>query len=108
MWTGPKDKPVPTDSDVAVVANDNIEIPTREISGDKITVNVRGLRVSKIALQDYAANSNPNDGTRVTLVGGDNDFAEVGFIATGTTAPDAKTQWTDIDGKMVWRNECST
>ena len=104
MWTAPKDKPVPTDSDIAVVATDNIEMPAREIVGDKIKANVRGLRVSKISLADYAANSKKDDNAHVTLLPADTDFAEVGLTATGTTAPDIKTMWKEQDGKMVWRN----
>jgi YidC/Oxa1 family membrane protein insertase len=104
MWTTPNDKPAPTDSDIAIVATDNLELPAREIRGDKIVANVQGLRVSKISLNDYAATSSKNDEMRVTLLPADTDFAEVGFTATGTTAPDVKTHWTEQDGKMVWRN----
>lgn len=104
MWTAPKDKPTPTDADIAIVATDNIEMPAREISSDKIKANMRGLRVSKISLNDYAANAKDDNGERVTLLSGESDFAEVGMTATGTTAPDAKTVWTEKDGKMVWRN----
>jgi len=104
MWTTPNDKPAPTDSDIAIVATDNIEMPAHEIVGDKIKANVRGLRVSKISLADYAANSKKDDDTRITLLPADTDFAEVGLTATGTTAPDVKTVWKEQDGKMVWRN----
>lgn len=104
MWTAPKDAPAPTDADIAIVANDTVEIPAREIGGDKITANLRGLRVSQISLKDYAASSKKDDDGRVVLLSGDNDFAEVGMTATGTTAPDMKTVWTEKDGKMTWRN----
>ena len=104
MWTAPKDKPTPSDADVAIVASDNLEIPSHEISSEKISVNVRGLRVSKISLYDYAASSDKTDSARVTLLAGDDDFIEVGINATGTTAPDIKTVWNSANNKMTWRN----
>lgn len=103
MWTAPKNVPVPTDADVAIIAADTVDMPSREISSDKISADVRGLRVSNIALADYAATSD-NKAERVKLLGAKNDFMEIGLNATGTTAPDANTLWQDTAGKMTWRN----
>ena len=103
MWTAPKNTPAPTDTENAIIATDVSNVPMHEISSDKINANVRGLRVSNIALNDFAANAS-TDTERVTLLGNDGDFIEIGMTATGTTAPDAKTVWTEKDGTMHWRN----
>ena len=103
MWTSPKTAPTPTDADVAIISNNVVDMPTHEISSDKIVADVRGLRISNIALMDYAATSDA-ESERVKLLGADNDFMELGLNATGTIAPDANTVWQDTDGKMTWRN----
>ena len=103
MWMTPKNTPAPTDTENAIIALDVSNVPVREISSDKINVNVRGLRVSNIALTDFAANAS-TDTEHVTLLGNDGDFIEIGMTATGTTAPDAKILWTEKDGTMRWRN----
>ena len=104
MWTAPKTTPVASDADIAIVATDNTDLPAHEISSDKITANVRGLRISDIALTEYARDARHGGDARVTLLPGDNDFIQVGLNATGTTAPDDKTVWRDTDNKMTWRN----
>ena len=103
MWRAPQNVPAPTEAENAIVATDVSNLPGREISSEKITASVRGLRVSNVALQDFAANST-DDSDRVTLLGSDGDFIQVGLNATGTTAPDEKTEWKESDGKMIWRN----
>ena len=103
MWTAPKNVPTPTDADIAIISSGAIDMPSHEISSDKISADVRGLRISNVALIDYAAKSN-DDAERVKLLGAENDFLEIGLNATGTTAPDANTVWQDTAGKMTWRN----
>lgn len=103
MWTSPKNAPTPTDADVAIISRVGADVGVHEISSDKIRADVRGLRISNIALMDYAATSDA-ESERVKLLGADNDFMELGLNATGTTAPDANTVWQDTDGKMTWRN----
>ena len=104
MWMAPKNVPTPTDAENAIIATDVSNITVHEISSNKITGDVRGLRISNIALQDFAASSRMDDDTHVTLLAGDGDFIEVGLNATGTTAPDAKTQWQQTGDTMRWRN----
>ncbi len=104
MWTNPKTDVVPSDADIAIVATENIDLPSREISGDDIKANVSGLRISNIELINYAATSKKDNDKHVMLLGGDEDFAEVGLTATGTIAPDTKTLWREIDNKMTWKN----
>ena len=104
MWTAPKSVPVVSDSDIAIVAPVADSVAAHEIGSDKIAATVRGIQFSDIILRDYAASSNSDDDARVKLLGENGDFIQVGFNATGTTAPDSSTVWKDSDGKMVWRN----
>ena len=103
MWTAPKTVNVPTDTDNAIITTDVSNVPAHELTSEKINANIQGLRISKIALNEYAATSE-NGAAPVTLFNSDNDFIEVGINAIGTTAPDAQTIWKDSDGKMVWKN----
>lgn len=103
-WMKPSDTPAPTDAENAMISTDVSNVPTREISSDKIVANVRGLRVEKIALSDFAATPHADDASRVTLLDKDGDFIEIGLNATGTTAPDIKTTWRNSDNKMLWKN----
>ena len=82
------------------VAEDASNVATSEIASDKISATVRGLRVSDVVLADY--NVAPNDEARVQLLTTPG-FAEVGLLATGTSAPMANTQWRDTGDGMSWR-----
>ena len=85
---------------VAVVDVSNV--PTHEISSDKITATVQGLRISKIDLHDFKDNAN-NDDT-VKLLSGENAYAEIGVVGVGTSAPTADTVWTGDGDTYTWRN----
>ena len=98
-WTTPKTAPVISDADIAIIAPAAETLATREIGSDKITAMVRGTQVSDIILSDYVY-----DGEHVKLLDGTGDFIQVGFNATGTTAPDVSTVWKDVNGTMTWKN----
>ena len=100
VFMGPK--PVPqTDTDTTVV-EDLSSVPTAEISSEKITATVQGLRVSDVKLKDFAISS--DNAEPVTLLGSDNNFIEVGLLATGTSAPVSTTAWKHVNGANTWRN----
>ncbi|MCL2748959.1 MAG: membrane protein insertase YidC [Alphaproteobacteria bacterium] len=84
-------------ADVAAV-EDVSNIPSRTLTDIDIALQVQGLRISNIELKNYkeAKNSDKN----ISLLSATNEFTEVGFLANGTTAPNAGTVWND--GK--WRN----
>lgn len=104
-WMTPKQEPVVTDSDAALVATIDIaSVQAKQISSPEISANVRGLRIADVVLNNYANSSSKDDTSKVTLLDSKDSFAEVGLIATGTTAPDATTQWRESNGNMVWRN----
>ena len=119
MWMTPKNTPVPTDADNAMISNDIANVPTNEISSEKLNVNIQGLRISDIVLNDFSSGNRADESERITLLNQDGDFIEVGLNATGTIAPDAKTVWnkfavvTDFDTTtdtgavvydMEWKN----
>ncbi len=103
-WMRPAERPVPTDAESAIIATDVSNVAIQEIESNKITANVQGLRISNIALTDFAATPRPDDLERVTLLRNPGDFIEIGLTATGTSAPDATTSWQDYNGQMRWRN----
>lgn len=103
MWTAPKQTVAPDAVDVQAVETNVYSGAMRDISSDKISAKVGGLRVSDIVLADFGQTSNPADGN-VKLLNGETGFVEVGLVATGTTAPDAKTVWNMSGDKMTWHN----
>ena len=87
-----------------VISEDISNVPTTSINSDKIKANLQGLRISNIELSDFA--QNPDSAERVVLLGADDNFIEVGLLSNGTTAPLAKTVWTQqADGGMNWTNQ---
>lgn len=82
---------------------DLTNVPSSTVASDKVSATVQGIRVSDIALRDYAANASKSDDTRMTLLAGDNEFIETGYVATiATPAPD--TVWGEQDGAFTWRS----
>ena len=75
-----------------------------KIGSDKISADVQGLRVSGIALKDY--NKSANNKESVSLLDGENNFIEIGFVSSDTQVPNINTKW-NIDSNnsnMVWHN----
>ena len=77
-------------------------VPLSEIASDKISASVQGLRISDVKLSEYTVTPDTTDS--VTLLGADNNFIEVGILATGTTAPVATTVWQQNENTYTWRN----
>ncbi len=77
-------------------------VPTTTIENDDISAQVRGLRISNIALKDF--NVSASDATPVTVLGTEGAYAEFGVLANCTTAPTATTVWKNKDGVFSWRN----
>lgn len=96
-------QPVVSDTDPEPVL-DLSAVPAHTATSDKITATVRGLRISNVALADYVSDGNVSDTARVTLLNGPHDFAEVGVIATGTSAPTPETVWNKSGDVFMWRN----
>ncbi|MCR4917610.1 MAG: membrane protein insertase YidC [Alphaproteobacteria bacterium] len=94
----------PEGHEVLLVAGETASLPVKKISSDKISADVRGLRISNVELLDYKNSVKPDDVSNVTLLDAEKAFAEVGLNATGTVAPDSKTVWKESGDKMTWRN----
>lgn len=88
--------------DAPITAIDASNVPTYEISSDKITANIQGLRISNIDLRDFKESAK-SDNT-VKLLAGDNVYAEIGVVGVGTTAPTADTVWKADGDKYTWHN----
>ena len=86
-----------------ISAVDVSAVPVAEITSDKINFNVQGLRISNVALNDFAAGG--ETAARVILMPSDNGaFVEVGMLSQNTTVPSADTKWSVSGDDMVWRN----
>jgi len=102
LFMGPKKNVNDVATDVAPVV-DLSAVPVSEVSNDKITARVQGLRISDIRLADYSAVAGDASGARVSLLGGENDFAEIGYVST-SVAPTVTTQWRQNGDKYTWRS----
>ena len=97
-----KNTSVVQQDDTTVIEADVSNVPTYEISSDKITANVQGLRISNVSLLDFQANAKSPD--TVKLLSGENSFAEIGVVGVGTAAPTADTIWKKDGDIYTWRN----
>ena len=96
----PKQNNQTVTEDATVV--DMSDVPQYTIDTEKINASVQGLRISNIKLSEFDMDTNSSD--KVTLLSGDNNFIEVGMLASGTNAPVANTVWKSADNKYTWRN----
>ncbi len=85
--------PVTTET---VAAVDLSAVPMHDVASEKLNATVQGLRISNIKLNDFADDA--------PLLSGANDFAEVGVLATGTSAPTPTTVWKSSGDAYTWRN----
>ncbi len=83
----------------------NIEISNvepKKIDSDKISLDVRGLRISNIALKEYHKSSDNPDS--VSLLDDENNFVEIGLISADAQTPNINTVWNVNENNMVWKN----
>lgn len=101
-WLSPKTENTVADSG-AGTPEDLSKVPEFEMVGEKISFDVKGLRVSQIDLKDYRENK--YEEKPISLLTGENNFIESGLIANGTTAPNSGTAWKVLgDGRLSWKN----
>lgn len=100
MIAGGRQQPLQNVEDTSVV--DMSGVPVTSVTSDLLTTSVQGLRISDIKLSEYTVS--PDTDELITLFGGDDNFIEVGLMATGTTAPIATTVWRGADNTYNWRN----
>ena len=88
---------------VAPVTIEKSSAVTNTVSADKISANVQGLRISNISLKEHPKSS--KDSAAVSLLNGDNDFVEIGFISADTQTPNINTKWNiNANNNMAWNN----
>ena len=98
--SAPKQNNQTVTEDATVI--DMSDVPQYTIDTEKINASVQGLRISNIKLSEFDMDANSSD--KVTLLSGDDNFIEVGMLASGTNAPVANTVWKSADNKYTWRN----
>lgn len=106
-WLGPKKATAPADSESSNPAVESIQPSVAPINftTDNLNFVIHGPRISQVQLNDFEQNVKGDE--KVKLLGSDNEFAEIGMLATGTNAPDAATVWKTHSGSplvMTWRN----
>ena len=104
FWMAPKSTETAVTEEKTVV-EDLSAVPVSEIKSDDISANVQGLRIYDVKLLKFAKNGSDSDVTvPVSLLSGEGAFAEVGFLAPGTTTPVATTVWKKDGDGFIWRN----
>ena len=98
--TAPKRVAQTTEENTTVI--DLSAVPQSTITSDSMTATVQGLRISNVQLSEFDVSSNSSD--KVNLLSGDDNFIEVGMLASGTNAPIATTVWKKNDNTYTWRN----
>ena len=78
-------------------------LESNQIDSDKISIDVRGLRISNVALKEYQ--KSPDSSESVALLENENNFIEIGFMSSDTSVPNINTKWKDESGTMVWKND---
>jgi len=79
------------------------QLASKTIDSDKISLDVRGLRISNIALKEHKQSQKSSDA--VTLLNGENNFIEIGFMSSDTTTPNINTVWKSDNDNMIWKND---
>ena len=74
-----------------------------QIDSDKISIDVRGLRISNVALKEHKKSSDSDES--IALLENDNNFIEIGFLSSDTTVPNINTKWKNESDNMIWKNE---
>ncbi|MDR1206821.1 MAG: membrane protein insertase YidC [Rickettsiales bacterium] len=77
-------------NEIASQTTDLSHVPAQHLTGDLISANVRGLRISDIELKNYKKEKNAPE--NIALLSG-KEFLEVGFAGAGTSMPTDVTLW---------------
>ena len=105
LWLGPKETVNPPAATEQQLIEEVTDVPVTNIASDKLSVDVQGLRFSNMDLKDFPKNADASDKNNpIRLLGGKNNFIEVGLIGGGTSAPTANTIWNNKGGILSWKN----
>lgn len=95
-------KNVPVEPQNTVIVENSTVEPVK-IDADKISFDVQGLRVANIALKDHLKDVKSTE--NVSLLDGENNFIEIGFLSADTQTPNINTKWKVNNNNMVWDNK---
>ena len=98
-WFKPQNTEVVTNEPVAI---EQSNVAKQNITNDEINMDVQGLRISNISLNKHKQDSK-SDAT-VSLLNGENNFIEVGFVSPDIQTPNINTNWEMKSGVMHWNN----
>lgn len=73
------------------IAIEQSSAAVRKIDSDKISIGVQGLRIANISLKDFHKSSKISE--PVSLLDGENNFIEIGFLSGDTQVPNINTKW---------------
>ena len=77
-------------------------LQSRKIDSDKISLDVKGLRISNVSLKEHYKSA--KDTEYVTLLDKENNFIELGFLSSDTQTPNINTKWNFAANAMTWNN----
>ena len=100
LFMGPKNQ-VESVSDAAVI-EDLSAVPVSEINSELINASVQGLRISDVVLNNFPVSADSQES--VVLLGGENNFIEVGLMSMGAAAPTPATVWNCSGDTCTWKN----
>lgn len=90
--------------EAVAVVEDLSSVPTTVVSSDNISASIQGLRISDIALSNYALK--PDSSEPVSLLSSDGEFIEVGVVSVGgADVPVATTVWRQEGDVYKWRGK---
>ena len=103
-FMGTKKTAVPADTTADVTTVDLSALPVATIANEYSQADARGLRITDVELNGFQRTATDDAPMRM-LASDAGAFAEIGVLATGTTAPVADTVWNDASSNVqTWRN----
>ncbi len=88
---------------LTTVAVEKSSAAINKLDSDKLSVNIQGLRFSNVSLKEHRKSATNTE--NVSLIDGETDFIEIGFVSADTQTPNINTKWNiDSNNGMVWNN----
>ncbi len=93
-----------TNANTQPITIEKSSVEKKVIDSDKVSVDIQGLRISNILLKEHYKSADKTE--PVSLLNGENDFIEIGFVSADTQTPNINTKWNlDANNNMAWNNK---
>ena len=99
VWFKPNNTEIVANTPVSV---EQSNVAKQNIVNEDISFDVSGLRVSNVSLNKHKQNSKSDE--HVSLLNGENNFIEMGFVSSDIKTPNINTQWKSDTDVMKWNN----